>query len=149
MGRAEADSKVRADVQKYGWHCLHVYPRAGEEGIGFTYTIGLNESLDHPDIAIFGLDRDKSHQILSSCVDDIRNGTRYAVDVPLTQVVGGDVPVIFKAVRPDLAGRCFGTAVRYYGNKSPRVLVMFWPTRDGAFPWELSSSTQAEGLHVV
>jgi hypothetical protein len=149
MGADGALGKVRSDIQQYGWHCLHVYPRVGEEGVGFTYTIGLSESFQLPEIAIFGLDRDKSHAILSSCVDDIRGGIRYPLDVPLTDVVAKDVPVIFRAVRPELLDKCFGTAIRYYGKEPFQAVVMFWPTKEGRFPWELSSSSQEEGARVV
>lgn len=142
-------AKVGGDVERFGWHCLHVYPRVGQEGIGFTYTIGLTATLAHPEIAIFGLDRDRSHRILADCVRDIRNGTRYPLDQPIKDVVGGNVPVIFRTVKPEHLADCFGTAIRYYGRTPFTATVMFWPTREGRWPWEVAGSIQKEGLDVV
>jgi hypothetical protein len=149
MSEASAMAKVVSDVERFGWHCLHVYPRVGQEGVGFTYTIGLSATLAHPEIAIFGLDRDRSHRILADCVHDIRNGTRYPLGEPIKDVVGGDVPVIFRAVRAERLADCFGTATRYYGNAPFSATVMFWPTREGRWPWEIKDSIQKEGLDVV
>jgi hypothetical protein len=39
--KSGADEKVANDIRDYGWHCLHVAPREGEEGASFSYTIGL------------------------------------------------------------------------------------------------------------
>jgi hypothetical protein len=149
MKHADPLEKVRADVQKYGWHCLHVYPRQGEEGVGFTYTIGLNQSLQHADVAIFGLDREKSHRILSDCVETIRAGNAPPLNVPVADVVANDVKVVFKLARPDRLDRCFGTAIRYYADEPFDVVVMFWPNKSGKYPWDESSLAQNEGLGVV
>jgi hypothetical protein len=150
MSNPVADSKVAADVETYGWHCLHVLPRDGEEGAPFTYTIGLTRTFDHPEIAIFGLSREKAHAILNDCATDIRAGTRYTTDAPLADVIGGGVRVQFKRVKADHMRDYFGTAVRYYGQREFEVWIMFWPNREGAFPWNgFDSPSQAEALAVV
>lgn len=143
--------KVKADIEQFGWHCLHVYPRVGEDGIGFTYTIGLFASYGHPEIIIFGLSKETSHAILNDCAEAIKGGARYAVGEPISNVVGGNVRVYF---RPVLANQfsIFGTASRYYGAVPFTAVVLFWPDKQGLFPWEPSSqcaSSQAEGLSVV
>jgi hypothetical protein len=142
-------AKCRADVQKYGWHCLHVYPSIGEEGVGFSYTIGLNETLSHPDIAIFGLDRSKSHQILGDCVETIRSGGSLPLNVPVPGVLANGIEVTFRPVNPERLDRCFGTALRYYAKKPVEVIVLFWPNKNGQFPWQASSALQEEGLRVI
>ena len=150
MSEAAAMAKVSADIERFGWHCLHVYPRQGEEGVGFSYTIGLTETLDHAEIAIFGLDRDKSHAILCDCVEAIRAGTRYPLDVPVADVLARDIRVQFKRAHTNQLRKYFGTATRHYGSRTFEVSVMFWPNRDGLFPWETSEpSVQREALDVV
>lgn len=91
-------------------------PRAGETGSQFTYTIGLSKTFGHPEITIFGLDSKVSHEILSDCVEMIRNGTAFLPDVKYPGVVGADYKVMFKAVRKDCLPEYFGAAVRFYGN---------------------------------
>ncbi len=118
-------SKISSDVEHFGWHCLHVYPRTGEEGIGFTYTIGVDATFGRPEIAIFGLSREISHAILSDCVTSIRNGGPFPLEVPIADVVNGDYMVQFKRVLPDKLRDCFGTAIRFYRDKPFSATVLF------------------------
>jgi hypothetical protein len=141
---------MEADIAEYGWHCLHVLPREGEDHTPFTYSIPVTETLRHPEIAIFGLSRETAHAILADCANDIRAGTRYVTDKPLAGVLGGDVRVIFKCVRKDRMREYFGTATRHYKGTDFEVWVMFWPSKDGRFPWEgFDTPLQAEALDVV
>ena len=150
MSRASADAKLISDIERYGWHCLHVAPRVGQEGTPFTYTIGLTKTLNHPELAIFGLGRDTSHAILSDCVKDIRAGTTYPVDTPVADVVSGDWLVLFKRVRNDCLHEYFGTARRYYDEAPFQVLIMFWQSKSRHFPWESEDqSVQREAMDVV
>ncbi len=150
MSRAVAEAKLASDIERYGWHCLHVAPGVGEEGAHFTYTIGLAKTLGHPELAIFGMGRDAAHAILSSCVTDIRAGTKYPRDTPVAGVVQGDWLVQFKRVRADCINQWFGTAARYYDGAPFEVLIMFWQSKGRLFPWESEeSSIQREALDVV
>jgi hypothetical protein len=143
-------SKIVRDVAQFGWHCLHVYPRTGEAGIGFTYTIGLGATFGRPEIAIFGLSREISHAILSDCVTSIRNGSPFPLEIPIAGVVSGDYMVQFRSVRPHKLEDCFGAAMRFYRDKPFSATVLFWQNKQYLFPWESAApSVQAEGLALV
>jgi Domain of unknown function (DUF4262) len=143
-------AKTRADVEKYGWHCLHVAPRVGESGANFTYTIGLFETYGHPEIMIFGLGRESAHGVLRECADMIKAGTRFPVGQPVQDVLSGDFPVIFKAVKLEHYDEYLGTAMRYYGEKPFEAWVLFWPDKDYKFAWESEKlPSQEEALSVV
>lgn len=150
MNNDNVVTKMQSDVQRFGWHCLSVRPRAGETGAQFTYTIGLSETYCHPEIMIFGLDSKASHGILSDCVEMIRNGTVFQPDIEYPDIIGGDYKVMFKGVRKDCLPEYFGAAVRFYRDKKFRGLVMFWPDKNCCFPWqEVSSTAQREALDIV
>ncbi len=150
MSREAANARLIGHIREFGWQCLRVSPREGDEGTPFTYTIGLTETLQHPELAIFGLSRDTSHAILSDCVNAIRNGTEYPIDTPVAGVVSGDWLVQFREVRPEKLDDYFGTAARYYGKKKFRVLIMFWQNKSRKFPWETDvESIQKEAMNVV
>ena len=150
MTTAAVLSKVGGDIDQFGWHCLYVYPREGEEGIGFTYTIGLGVTFGQPEIAIFGLSRQASHAILTDCVESIRDGKSFPLDVPIGGVVSGEYLVQFKRVRSDKLHEYFGTATRFYRAKPVSVTVMFWQNKRHLFPWETDEvSVQAEGVAIV
>ena len=150
MGTAEVMAKVASDVHRFGWHCMSVAPRVGESGSHWTYTVGLLETFNHPEIAIFGLDSKMAHGILSDCVEAIRAGTRYPTDVAVAGVVKGDFLVEFRSVKAECLREKFGAAARYYDARPVEVVVMFWPTKEGKFPWEISTpSGQEEALTIV
>jgi hypothetical protein len=145
-----ADKKVADDIQQYGWHCLSIAPRVGEENASFTYTIGLAVSYNHPELMIFGLDRDKSHGVLSKCVAMIKKGARFPINEPVPDVLARDFNVVFKAIRKDCFAEYLGTAVRHYGHQDFDAYVLFWPDKESHFAWESSNlSVQAEALNVV
>jgi hypothetical protein len=150
MKNKDPNSKVRTDIKKFGWHCLNVWPRAGDnEHTAFSYTIGLTESYSHPEIMIFGLG-DKAHGVLTECANLIKKGTRFVEGEPNGDILSGDFKVIFKPVRKDRFSEYLGTALRYYGGHAFDAFVLFWPNKQHQFPWESAEpGVQAEALHVV
>jgi hypothetical protein len=148
--RKSPEAKVAEDIEKYGWHCLHVAPRVGEEGSSFTYTIGLAATYQHPELLIFGLERDKSHGILSECVEMIRAGTHFPIDERVADVLARDFDVTFRPIRKEHFGEYLGTAVRYYGHDEFGAYVLFWPDKDNNFVWQSSElPSQTEAMTVV
>lgn len=150
MKENDPNSKIRANIDQYGWHCLNVWPRVGDdEHTAFSYTIGLTESYGHPEIMVFGLG-EKAHGILTDCANLIKKGTRFVEGQPNDDVLSGGYKVIFKPVRKDCFSDYLGTALRYYGSRTFDAFVLFWPNKQHHFPWEsVEPSVQAEGLHVV
>ena len=144
------DDKITNDIRDYGWHCLHVAPRVGKEGASFTYTIGLVSTYHHPELMIFGLERDKSHGVLCECVEMIKSGTQFPINERVSDVLARDFEVMFKPIRKEYFGEYLGTAVRHYGHKEFVAYVLFWPDKENQFVWESSElPSQSEALHVV
>jgi len=150
MKENDPNSRIRANIDQYGWHCLNVWSRVGDdEHTAFSYTIGLTESYGHPEIMIFGLG-DKAHGILNECANLIKKGARFVPNEPNPDVLTGDYRVIFRPVRKECFPEYLGTALRYYGKRPFEAFVLFWPNKEHKFPWEYSEkSVQAEALHVV
>ena len=130
------DTMVATDIKRYGWHCLHVSPALGEKGCVFTYSIGFAKPYGAPEIAVFGMQQEKAHSLLSECATLLRNGYVIRFDVEDPNVLAGDYNVIFRPVRPAYRGEYFGTAMRYYADKAFTAAVMFLPDRQHRFPWE-------------
>lgn len=146
----EADAQVAHDIREYGWHCLHVLPRFGEEGVGFTYTIGLVESYDHPELMIFGLGRERSHRVLCECANMIRAGTHFPTDIRISDVLARDFDVMFRPVRRECFEEYLGTALRHYGEREFEAYVLFWPDNENQFVWDSTQlSVQGEAMRVV
>jgi hypothetical protein len=54
--------KLLNDIEKYGLQVMHVF--GDELGPGFSYSIGLFESYNHPEVIIIGLRQDLMHQLI-------------------------------------------------------------------------------------
>ena len=87
------DDKVLADIHKFGFHAKHVRPDAHPEhaaekaelgphpiyDVGFSYTVGLPYSHDHPELVITGGMPDRqAHDILWQVVRLIEGGAAFA-----------------------------------------------------------------------
>ena len=144
-------SKTRASIQRYGWHCIGVLPKVGDEDVTpFAYTVGLVETLNHPELALFGLDFETAHGILAVCVDLIRAQGPLPVDQPVPEVLGDDFDVLLRPMRRERYAEYLGGALRYYGRGDFDALVVFWPDPSGRFPWETEEyGLQSEAMTLV
>jgi len=62
LGTDECERKVISDVREYGWHCLNVLE--DKKGPGFSFSIGLFETWQHPELILVGLKSKVAHAIL-------------------------------------------------------------------------------------
>jgi len=141
--------QIQRNIKEYGWHVMFIFdPENAHED--FAYTIGLEESFDHPEIVIFGLEKDSAHAILTDIVTDIKSGISMEPNKRLGDVVGGDYDVMFKPIKSDSFEEYLGTAVEFYG-KPFRAHVMFWPDKANVLPTEegCELTIQNEALEIV
>jgi hypothetical protein len=141
--------QIQENIQEYGCHFLFVFDPNGEFQ-DFSYTIGLEENYGHPEIMIFGLEKESAHAILADIVEDIKSGITMEPNKKLRNVVGGDFEVMFKPITASAYKEYLGTAVDYYG-KPFRAQVMFWPDKANVLPTEdgCGVTSQDEALAIV
>jgi len=144
-----SQNSIKENIQKHGWQFQFVFDANGEKE-DFAYSIGLEESFDHPEIMIFGLERDTMHSILSDIVSDIRDGTKFKEGVRNGNVLSGEFEVLFKCVKDELLPEYAGIATQYY-NRPIRLMVMFWPDKSNILPTEAGCAltVQNEALQIV
>ena len=131
VGTDDGERKVIADIEKYGWHSLNI--TAEKDSPPFTFTIGLFETWQHPELIVVGLKPETVRPILAT----------------LTQELAAKQPRDLTAVADDLieGAGCFVEVARrhyreyvgyarwyYNGNHFP-LYQLVWPDQDGRFPW--------------
>lgn len=143
------NESIKENIQKYGWQFQYVFDANGEKE-DFSYSIGFEESFDHPEIIIFGLKRETMHSILLDIASDIKQGRRFSENVRTGNVLSGELEVLFKPVREELLPEYAGIASRYY-NRPFRLMVMFWPDKSNTLPTEAGCTltAQNEALEIV
>jgi hypothetical protein len=129
----KSKDKIIADIKKYGWHTIHVL----EDEIGgkYSYTIGLSESFDHPEIVISGLNPDTCSMIFEGIVETIKENFRYEINKRYNDILEG-YDCIFKSIDINKYDNLFGRSQVYYGEKDYKVLQLFYPDENGNFPWD-------------
>ena len=77
-----------------------------------------------------------SHALLDECAQALRSGHIFREDALDDSVLSGGYKVMFKQVKARHFNEYLGTAVRYYGSKPFKAMVMFLPDKNNALPWE-------------
>jgi hypothetical protein len=113
--------EVLADVAEQGVHVVHV-PRDGGQGPSYSYTVGLWESFQQPEVVVFGMPEDVAQDLLQA--GDRRDDL----------LVG--YPVRFFPVPADVVASHLGLAVWAYEGAPFAVVQLVWPDKQGRWPWE-------------
>src|SRR5579862_3176056 len=91
------EEEIAEVVRKYGWYAVSV----SDHDPPFLYTIGLMQTLNHPEFIMFGLAADNAHALFSQIVEDIRTGRRYAEPgIRTVNLAGDEHRVGFRPVHP-------------------------------------------------
>lgn len=128
-----SDERTRDLIAEHGWAVIRV--PEDEEGPGFAYSIGLTERFGHPEIAISGLPGDLLHRLVNDAAALIAGGERWAAGTRTDALLEGYACTV-RAVVPPNVHTFLGAAVRYYGDEAFGAVQVFWPDRDGRYPWE-------------
>ena len=129
----DADQKIIDDIKEFGMHITQISEGGGFPG--FTYTIGLYESYNHPEVIIVGLKKDLCHILFNNMNYEIKKGKEYLAGQFYDGILD-DFPCYFGTASP--ANREFptGYASWYYQRKDFPLLQCVAPTIKGIFPWE-------------
>jgi hypothetical protein len=131
------DEEFAEDVRAYGWSMASI----SDHKPPFQYTIGLMETLRHPEFIIFGLDSDNGHALFSGLVRDIRAGRPFTEPCVRTVNLGGDEHRVgFRRVHPTQHELYLGFAMGFLANIGRigelEAMQAFWPDESGKFPFE-------------
>jgi hypothetical protein len=137
--RSPADLTTIKHVQHHGWSVMMV--PTDDQGPGWAYTIGLWHSYRMPEVAIFGLGMDLSHECLNNLGAATRDGAPLDVEQARADVIERHT-VQLKAVGQGWYRAFFGQAIDFYRRPPVPFLQVVWPDRRGHFPWETCSDEQ-------
>jgi hypothetical protein len=134
---ARVDEEFAEDVRAYGWSMATI----SDHNPPFQYTVGLMETLRHPEFIIFGLESDNAHALFSGLVREIRAGRSFAEPGVHTVSLGGDEHRVgFRRVHPTQQPLYLGFAMGFLTNINRigelEAMQAFWPDDSGTFPFE-------------
>ena len=132
------EDEIAEVVREHGWYAASV----SDHQPPFLYTIGLMQTLHHPEFIMFGLDATNTHALFSGLIHDIRDGRSFAEPgVQTITLHGGAHRVGVRRVHPTQHPLYLGFAMgycRYTGRIGELEAVQaFWPDSSGKFPFEV------------
>ena len=72
------DEAFIAKVEKFGWMVTDIKDEPGKPG--WSYTTGLFEHYQHPEVIIFGLKPDSRHSLLNWIGENAKKGTPFTAE---------------------------------------------------------------------
>lgn len=134
----ESEKKLVDNIAEYGWHVIKVFDPDG--GPSFAYSVGMTETLDHPEVIIIGLGVDLMHHMINDIGTRIRSGESLESGQPIEGLLEGALCILYPVTSRHLR-EYFAAAYHHYGGAYFGALQCFWPGKvDGCFPWEPNCS---------
>lgn len=124
----------RANVEKFGLEVIHVM--ASNYLPSFSYSIGLAQTYQHPEIICIGLSKELTHKVINDIADLIKHNEKIESNMVYTDIFA-DSKAMFLKVDPRNIGDYFGTGLNYYQGKEFDALQLIWTDRKDRFPWEV------------
>lgn len=131
----ESDRKLLSDVEKFGWHVVHIGEDA--DGPGFSFSVGFYYSFQQPEILVMGLKQKIAHDLLRIAWLHYSGGGSFQSYERNSQFAQGFdfalAPIEIEHYREYL-----GYANWFYRslpNPFP-ALQLVWPDKEGRLPWE-------------
>jgi len=135
----EADeTKLVDDIEKYGCHIIHVKPQ--QPIPGWSYTIGLYETLQQPELIVVGMKQDLAHYLLNEAARRMKQGLRLAGGHREKDLLE-NVECEFRKVEQHWAKHVMGYALWFYGEDEFPVFQCVYPDLNNRFPWDDSFDT--------
>lgn len=129
----DEDEKSFVDnVRIHGWFGTHVFE--GAHGPGFSYTTGFWQKFGFPELILFSLPKEVSHDIFWSFFHDLEAKKRFPLNEPISDFLNG-YDVMIREIGPAHFAEYFGWNCWFYGGDNFKACQVFFPDKSGRFPW--------------
>ncbi|KDN84886.1 DUF4262 domain-containing protein [Kitasatospora cheerisanensis] len=128
------DTRIAANIRDHDWNVNGV-AGGGLPG-DWSYSIGLWHTLRSPEVSIFGIPSQTGMRIVNVLAREIRAGHPLEPDQRRDDVLGGGFSVAIRPVHPSWYLCFFGAGVDFYQRPPLPITQMFWPDKQGRFPWD-------------
>jgi len=137
------EKKVVENVEKYGWHVVLIKDEPGKTS--WAFTVGLFETYQHPEVAIFGLKPDTRGRILNWIGENISKGKYFTAEQEHDWVFDG-YKCWSRTVQKKWYYDLFGYARWFYQSSDFPFVQCIWPAKDGIYPWEQHGYSSSQPL---
>jgi hypothetical protein len=136
-----ADQEFLKQVEEYGWNVTNIFRREGETGPEWSFSTGLFHTFKHPEVVIFGLERNIMQGIINNIGDAVKNGQKFEPGNEY-QDIFAKCGCQFRPVDPVFYRGYLGWAIWFYNGEHFPLLQCFWPDLEGRYPWDPACSSE-------
>jgi hypothetical protein len=133
---SDYDQKLLSDLDRVGWHHVHVQEEGDKPG--YAFSLGFYANYGQPEVVVFGLPPPVAQKLLNiAAIRAAGARKRYEPFVPYDNIAEG-MRVIFVPVSRRFYREYFGYGLWFYQSVSGAfpMLQMVWPDRQGRLPGE-------------
>lgn len=130
----ELMNTTKFNIEKYGLQVMGI----SETNYlpSFSYSIGLYESYQHPEIICFGLPTDLAHTIINDVANLIKDGETIVLNQEYGDQIFKESRAQFLQVDAKNIEDYFDAALNYYQHENFSALQLVWADRNNKLPWE-------------
>jgi Domain of unknown function (DUF4262) len=125
--------KTKVNIEKFGLQVISI--NASSYLPSFSYSIGLWQRFQHPEIICFGLKIDLMHALINDVAEIIKRGEKIETARNYTTLFN-NLDAQFLSIDPRNVGDYFGLALKYYKCDLITAMQLVWPDNANRFPWE-------------
>ncbi len=129
----DSDRKLLSDIDRVGWHVVMIPQQDGTPG--WSFSVGLSKTFNHPEVVVFGLPLELSGQVINGIGADIKKGKSFESGQEYAGILES-VLCTFRPVVRRWYGPFLGYAEWYYRGPEFPVLQCIWPDKQQHYPWQ-------------
>jgi hypothetical protein len=139
-------------ITRCGWMVQMVAPTADDDdplpSSPFAYTVGVSETLHHPELIMIGRHPQVCQVILNAAAARIQAGERFVPapgedELLVPNLFGGGFMAAMKRVTPAAKLEYLRVAAQRYGKDAFEAIQIVMPDGRGRFPWDEHYDRQA------
>jgi hypothetical protein len=130
----ELMNTTKFNIEKYGLQVMGI--NETDYLPSFSYSIGLYESYQHPEIICFGLPTDLAHTTINDVANLIKDGETIVLNQEYGDQIFKESRAQFLQVDAKNIEDYFGAALNYYQHENFSALQLVWADRNNKLPWE-------------
>ena len=130
--------KIEWMIETNGWALEPVAARPDTDPPtpSYAYSIGLDDAVGFPDVAVFGLTPVASNGLVTLVADACRGGTEIPLGVEVIGLLDNELRAMFAPIDLSIWGSLFETTLAWYRGEQRSIVQLLYPDRNGFMPYE-------------
>lgn len=124
---------VREIIARVGWAVIGT-PVPETPRVMMSYSVGISETLDRPEIVVFGLPTEVGRNLINTLAGRWRDGEAVRVGVPIERLLEGFDAYVLPVPKGVTERRLF--VANHLMDESYECVQLVWPDSAGRFPWQ-------------